>query len=88
METQKERLNYFKKFDYPKHAYTIFKNKKVTVHLNDDSTITGYIIKEYVYEIILIKSEGIKSSKTNVPLEKQTLIPKHSIKSVEHYSKI
>ena len=23
METQKERLNYFKKFDYPKHAYTI-----------------------------------------------------------------
>lgn len=74
----KNRLNYYKTYEYPKQAYTFFNNKKVKVFLNNGDSLTGYIVKEYTYEILLVKSDGIKDPDGN-PLEKRTLIPKHSI---------
>lgn len=75
---KKERLNYYKDQSFPKQPYTFFNNRKVKVFLNNGETLTGYIVKEYTYEILLVKSDGIRDSNDN-PLERRALIPKHSI---------
>ncbi|MDN6580595.1 MAG: hypothetical protein L0K95_12630 [Tetragenococcus koreensis] len=75
---QKARLKHYKDYDYPKQPYMFFNNKKVKIVLNNGESFTGYIVKEYTYEILLVKSDGIKDPKDN-ELEKRTLIPKHSI---------
>lgn len=75
---QKARLKHYKELDYPKQPYMFFNNKKVKIVLNNGESFTGYIVKEYTYEILLVKSDGIKDPKDN-ELEKRTLIPKHSI---------
>lgn len=75
---QKFRLNHYKEYDYPKQAYVFFNNKKVKVVLTNGESLTGYIVKEYTYDILLVKSDGIKDPKGN-ELEKRTLIPKHAI---------
>lgn len=87
MASQKERLQYYSEYDYPKDSYVFYHNKKVRVYLNNGSTLTGYIIKTYKYEIILIKSDGIKNKKDE-PMERRTLIPKHSIYYIEDYIKV
>lgn len=75
---QKARLKYYQNTDYPKHAYVFFHNKKVKVFLTNGESLTGYIVKEYTYDILLVKSDGIKDPKGN-ELEKRTMIPKHAI---------
>ena len=68
---QKARLKHYKDYDYPKQAYAFFDHKKVKVVLNNEESFTGYIVKEYTYEILLVKSDGIKDPKDN-ELEKQS----------------
>ncbi|MCM3500002.1 hypothetical protein [Staphylococcus capitis] len=75
---QKTRLKHYQNYDYPKKAYMFFFNKKVKVVLNNGESFTGYIVKEYTYDILLVKSDGIKDPKDN-ELEKRTMIPKHAI---------
>ncbi|MCD9056038.1 hypothetical protein QP586_12410 [Staphylococcus sp. UMB10092B] len=75
---QKTRLKHYQNYDYPKKAYMFFYNKKVKVVLNNGESFTGYIVKEYTYDILLVKSDGIKDPKDN-ELEKRTMIPKHAI---------
>ncbi|MDS4004971.1 hypothetical protein RJC08_12265, partial [Staphylococcus capitis] len=57
---QKTRLKHYQNYDYPKKAYMFFFNKKVKVVLNNGESFTGYIVKEYTYDILLVKSDGIK----------------------------
>lgn len=61
-----------------KKPICFFYNKKVKVVLNNGESFTGYIVKEYTYDILLVKSDGIKDPKDN-ELEKRTMIPKHAI---------
>lgn len=75
---QKLRLKHYQELDYPKQAYVFFNKKKVKVVLNNGESLTGYIVREFTYEILLVKSDGIKDPKDN-ELEKRTLIPKHAI---------
>jgi sRNA-binding regulator protein Hfq len=85
--SQKDRLNAYKDYEYPKDAYIFFHNRKVKIYLNNGNTLIGYIIKEYKYEVILIKSEGIKDKNGDF-LERRNLIPKHSICYIEDYFKL
>ena len=83
MAIDKARLDYYKNYDYPVHAYTFFHNKFTKVHLLDGKTFSGYLIKEYTYEILLIVNRKSKDSDT-INAEGRIMIPKHSIKYVEN----
>ncbi|UXV38781.1 hypothetical protein [Staphylococcus simulans] len=59
-------------------AHIDFLIKKVKVFLNNGEELTGYIMNEWRYEILLVKSDNLKD-KQGRPIEKRMLIPKHSI---------
>ncbi|HDG8789431.1 TPA: hypothetical protein PBT65_001732 [Staphylococcus aureus] len=87
MAIDKNRLKYYKEYDYPKHAYTFFHNKYTKVHLLNGKTFNGYLIKEYTYEILLIVDRKSKGSE-EVDVEGRIMIPKHSICYAENNIKV
>lgn len=77
-EMQYKRFEYYDKQVYPKCAHRFFNQRKVKVFLNNGDELTGYIMNEWRYEILLVKSYNLKD-KQGRPIEKRMLIPKHSI---------
>lgn len=79
LKAKKEaRLNLYEKLDYPETSYQFFKRRKVKVFLNAGDHLTGYIVKEWDNEILLVKSDNLKDTKDR-PLEKRMIIPKKAI---------
>lgn len=66
------------KHNYPKQSYAFFNKRKVKVFLTNGESLTGYIVKEWTYEILLVKSDNIKDN-SGRSLEKRSIIPKHAI---------
>ncbi|REH80795.1 hypothetical protein DOS74_01830 [Staphylococcus felis] len=75
---QNKRFEYYDKQVYPKCAHRFFNQRKVKVFLNNGDELTGYIMNEWRYEILLVKSDNL-TDKQGRPIEKRMLIPKHSI---------
>lgn len=73
-----ERLKIYEKQNYPKQSYAFFNKRKVKVFLTNGESLTGYIVKEWTYEILLVKSDNIKDN-SGRSLEKRSIIPKHAI---------
>ncbi|WP_353420012.1 hypothetical protein PYH66_13490 (plasmid) [Staphylococcus delphini] len=77
-QMQNERFEYYDKQVYPTSAHRFFNQRKVKVFLNNGDELTGYIMNEWRYEILLVKSDNL-TDKQGRPIEKRMLIPKHSI---------
>lgn len=77
-EFKNTRLKLYENTDFPKQTYTYFKKRKVKVFLTNGENLTGYIVKEWTYEILLVKFDNIKDFQGR-PLEKRSIIPKHAI---------
>nr|WP_013012266.1 hypothetical protein [Staphylococcus simulans]ADD24873.1 hypothetical protein [Staphylococcus simulans bv. staphylolyticus]ADD24922.1 hypothetical protein [Staphylococcus simulans bv. staphylolyticus] len=77
-QMQNKRFEYYDKQTYPKCAHRFFNQRKVKVFLNNGEELTGYIMHEWRYEILLVKSDNL-TDKQGRPIEKRMMIPKHSI---------
>lgn len=77
-QMQNKSFEYYDKQVYPTCVHRFFNQRKVKVFLNNGDELTGYIMNEWRYEILLVKSDNL-TDKQGRPIEKRMLIPKHSI---------
>ncbi|MCD8916473.1 hypothetical protein K2V61_13150 [Staphylococcus simulans] len=77
-QMQNKRFEYYDKQVSPTCVHRFFNQGKVKVFLNNGDELTGYIMNEWRYEILLVKSDNL-TDKQGRPIEKRMLIPKHSI---------
>lgn len=77
-QMQNKRFEYYDKQVYPTCALRFFNQRNVKVFLNNGDELTGYIMNEWRYEILFVKSDNL-TDKQGRPIEKRMLIPKHTI---------
>ncbi|UXR51271.1 hypothetical protein [Staphylococcus simulans] len=77
-QMQNKRFEYYDKQVYPTCAHRFFNQRNVKVFLNNGDELTGYIMNEWRYEILFVKSDNL-TDKQGRPIEKRMLIPKHII---------